>query len=118
GALSGKSDIDGTLAHELALKVAAIYDEKLENTGKAVEHYRRALQIEPEDSAALEALDRLFQREEKYPELLEIYKKKVDLAQDGDVRLGLLFRIASIWEEMLQNPEEAIATYREILGQD
>jgi tetratricopeptide (TPR) repeat protein len=117
GAL-GKGDLDGRLAHELALKVAAVYDERLEKTDKAVEHYRRALAIEPEDPQALEALDRLFTREEKYPELLEIYKKKVELSQSGDDRLALLFRIAQIWEEMLQNPEEAIATYREILGQD
>jgi len=113
-----KGELDGSLAHDLAMKVAAAWDERLGNTAKAVEYYRRALSIEPEDAAALEALDRLFAREQKYPELLEIYRKKVELSPDGDTRLQLLFRIASIWEEMLQNPDEAIATYREILGQD
>jgi tetratricopeptide (TPR) repeat protein len=117
GALA-KAELDGRLAHELELKVAAILDDKLEKTDKAIEHYKKALTIEPEDPQALEALDRLFTREEKYPDLLEIYKKKVELAQDGDERLNLLFRIAQIWEEMLAAPEEAIATYREILGQD
>ena len=38
--------------------------------------------------------------------------------RDPDERLNLLFRIASLWEEMLQSPEEAITTYKEILGHD
>jgi golgin subfamily B member 1 len=109
---------DQRLAHELSLKVAAAYDEKLENPDKAVEHYRRALSLEADDTVALEALDRLFSRDEKYGDLLEIYRKKADLARDPEDRLNLLFRIASLWEEMLGNPEEAIATYKEILGHD
>lgn len=117
-ALSTGNDLEPTLQHELALTVARIWDERLENAAKAVEHFKRALAIEPEDTQALEALDRLFTRDEKYPELLDIYKKKVELARDAEERLALLFRIASIWEEMLANPEEAIATYKEIAGQD
>jgi tetratricopeptide (TPR) repeat protein len=110
--------LDTGLLHELSLKVAAAYDERLDSTPKAIEHYRRALALEPEDTTALEALDRLFSREEKYSDLLDIYRRKVDLSHDPEERLALLFRIASLWEEMLQNPEEAITTYKEILGHD
>src|SRR4030095_2036349 len=46
------------LGHELAMKVASGYDERLEDSAKAVEYYRRALHLEPDDSLALEALDR------------------------------------------------------------
>jgi len=111
-------DLDGELVHEYALKVAAAYDERLDDSGKAVDYYRRVLQVEPEDTAALDALERIFAREEKYPELLEVYRKKVDLTSDPEVRVDVLFRIASIHEEMLQNTEEAIRAYNEVLGQD
>lgn len=110
--------LEPALMHELSLKVAAAYDERLEGPGKAIEHYRRALSIEPEDATALEALDRLFSHDEKWQDLLDIYRKKVELSRDPSERLNLLFRIASLWEEMLANPEEAITTYREILGHD
>ena len=110
--------LDVGLLHELSLKVAAAYDERLDDTAKAIDHYRKALALEPEDKTALEALDRLFSREEKWADLLEIYRRKVDLSADPDERLNLLYRIASLWEEMLQSPEEAITTYKEILGHD
>src|SRR5262249_37728462 len=110
--------LDTRLLHELSLKVAAAYDDRLDATAKAIEYYRRALSLEPDDQTALEALDRLFSREEKWSDLLEIYRRKVDLSRDPDERLNLLFRIASLWEEMLASPEEAITTYKEILGHD
>ncbi|HSD87851.1 MAG TPA: hypothetical protein VLB44_10070, partial [Kofleriaceae bacterium] len=112
-----KPDLDQRLAHELATKVARSYEDRLNQSEKAVEFFNKALAIEPEDLGALTALETIFTRDEKYPQLLEIYRKRVDIAQEPDQRLEFLFRIASIHEEMLQAPEEAIATYIEILGQ-
>lgn len=111
-------DIDPILAHELATKVARAYEDRLENTEKAVEFFRRALQIEPDDLAAINALELIFSREEKYSELLEVFRRKADISTDDDERLGILFRVASIHEEMLQNPDDAISAYNEILGHD
>lgn len=113
-----RQDLDPLLAHELATKVARAYEERLENTEKAIEFYRRALQVDPDDLASIEALERIFTREERYPELLEVFRRKVDISTEPDERLEILFRIASIHEEVLQNPEDAISTYNEILGQD
>ena len=114
----GRGDIDPALAHELATKVAHAYEERLENTEKAVEYYRRALQVEPDDLAAIGALENIFTRDERYPELLEVYRRKADISVDEQERLAILFRIASIHEEMLQNSEDAISAYNEILGND
>ncbi len=111
-------DLEPVLGHELSIKIAVAYDERLDNTEKAVQYYRSALQIEPDDSIAINALERIFVRDEKYSELLEVYRKKVEIVGESEEGIGLLLRIASIQEEMLQNSEEAISTYNEILGQD
>ena len=116
-ALAGP-DLDPSLVHELATKVARAYEERLGNSDKAVEYFRRALSIEPEDLEAIEALERIFQRDERYAELLEVFRRKVDISNDPDERMSILFRIASIHEEMLSNPDDAILTYNEILGHD
>src|SRR4029078_13629329 len=47
----------------------------------------------------------------------EVYRRRVDIAQEADERLDFLFRIASLHEEMLDNQDEAMAKYIEILGQ-
>ncbi len=110
-------DIETRLAHELATKVARSYEDRLNQSDKAVEFFRKALAIEPDDLTALAALEAIFTRDEKYPELLEIYRRRVDIAQEQPERLEFLFRIASIHEEMLGKPDDAIETYNEILGQ-
>ncbi|MBA3458412.1 MAG: tetratricopeptide repeat protein, partial [Deltaproteobacteria bacterium] len=113
----GEKDLDPRLAHELATKVARSYEDRLGKSDKAVEYYRKALAIENDDLAALAALEAIFTRDEKFPELLEVYRRRTDIAQDPDERLEFLFRIASLYEEMLNNQDEAITTYNEILGQ-
>jgi len=111
-------ELDPSLSHELATKVARAQSERLGDTSKAVEYYRKALQVEPDDLNALEALEQIFTRDEQYAELLDVYRKKVDITTEPDDRLRLLFQIASIYEEMLQNADGAIETYSEILGHD
>jgi len=120
GGASGEArrdDLDPALAHELATKVARSYEDRLGNSEKAVELYKKALAIEPDDLAALTALEAIFTRDDKFLDLLDVYRRRVDIAQDGDERLEFLFRIAALHEEMLNNQDEAIATYIEILGQ-
>ncbi|NVB84939.1 MAG: tetratricopeptide repeat protein [Kofleriaceae bacterium] len=116
GALENK-DIDPKLAHELSTKVARSYEDRLGNSAKAVEFFKKALSIETDDLAALAALEAIFTREEKFTELLEIYRRRIDIANEPDERLEFLYRSAAIHEEMLNAPDEAIAIYTEILGQ-
>ncbi|MDB4953107.1 MAG: Tetratricopeptide 2 repeat protein, partial [Myxococcales bacterium] len=108
---------DPKLAHELATTVARNYEDRLGNSAKAVDYYKKALTIEQDDLGALSALEAIFTRDEKYPDLLEIYRRRIDIAQEPDERLEFLFRSAQIHEEMLATPEEAIGIYQEILGQ-
>jgi tetratricopeptide (TPR) repeat protein len=114
----GREDMDPLLAHELATKVARAYEERLDKRDKAVEFYRRALQIDPDDVDALDALERIFTAGEQFAELLDVFRRKADIATEPQARLEMLFRIAAIHEEVLQNPEDAVSTYNEILGQD
>ncbi|MBV8761915.1 MAG: tetratricopeptide repeat protein, partial [Deltaproteobacteria bacterium] len=112
-----KKGLDPKLAHELATKIARSYEDRLGNSAKAVEFFRKALSIENDDLGALSALESIFTRDEKYTELLDIYRKRIEIANEPEERLEFLFRSAQIHEEMLGAPEEAISTYQEILGQ-
>ncbi len=114
----GGDKANAALLRELLLQVAVAYDEKLEKAEKAVEYFRRAQSIEPDDPQALEALEKLYTRNERWPELLDVYRKKVELSNDPSLREQIYFRMAYLWEEMLQNVDEAIATYKEVLSQD
>ena len=110
--------LDVPLQLELLMKLASILDERLEQPDRAVEFFRRAQELEPDNLTVLEALEKLYTRGEKWPELLEVYRRKADLSTDADEREGLFFRMAYIWEEMEGNIPEAVSTYKEVLAQD
>jgi tetratricopeptide (TPR) repeat protein len=114
-AIGGKK-LDQTLERELLLQVAIAYDERLGQAAKAVDYFRRAQEIQPEDPAALEALERLYTRTERWPDLVEVLKKKVDLVTSADERESIHGRIATIWEEAIGNADEAISAWQEVLG--
>jgi tetratricopeptide (TPR) repeat protein len=117
-AATTRADLPRALAHELATKVARNYEERLGKSDRRVTFYKKALELEPDDRDALAALEVIFARDEKYTDLLEVYRKKAEIAEEPDERLQILFRIASIHEEMLSQPTEAIRAYGEVLAQD
>ncbi len=112
-----KKKLAPALERELLLVIAVAYDEKLEKSEKAVEYFRRAQEILPEDASALEALERLYTRTERWPDLIETLRRKADLVTDAVQRVAIRVRIATVWEEMLANAEEAIAAWSEVLSE-
>jgi len=118
GGKPGSAQDEPALLRELLLQVAVAYDEKLEKADKAVEFFRRAQAIDADDPTALEALEKLYTRNERWTELVDVYKKKVELTAEPAEREQIYFRLAALWEEMLGNVDEAIVTYKEVLTQD
>jgi tetratricopeptide (TPR) repeat protein len=106
------------LERELLLVVAVAYDEKLEKSEQAVEYFRRAQQILPQDASALVALERLYTRTERWPDLIETLRRKADLVADPAERAPIRVRIATVWEEMLGNGDEAISAWTEVLSEN
>ena len=113
-----KGGLDSMLTRELLMHIAAAYDEQLDNSDKAVEFYSKAQALDPEDITALEALEKLYSRRQQWNELLAVYRKKVELAGEPEVRERMFFQMAKLWEEVLGNFEQAIATYKDVLAQD
>ena len=111
-------ELDSALAHEICLKVAGSYRDTLDDSEKATKYLQRALEIEPDDRSAMDSLESIYARDEKYPELLEVYRRKADVAVDPETRVDLLARIASVHEERLNDSSSAIDAYSEILAHD
>ncbi|MBP7288872.1 MAG: tetratricopeptide repeat protein [Nannocystaceae bacterium] len=111
-------DLPSTQLRALLTKLAELYDGQLNDPAKAIHCYQRSTDIDPEDASALDALETLYTRDQKWAELLDVYRRKVELENDPAVREGLRFKIASLQEDMLASPDDAITTYTEILADD
>ena len=68
---------DSRLQVETLLRVARIYEEETRETDRAIAAYRKVADIEPDRPEGLQALDRLYTRTERWPELAEVLRSEV-----------------------------------------
>ena len=102
----------------LHLRVATWYDEKLSQPQHAGTHYQYVLAIEPDNVAALSALEQLLERYQNWPKVAEVLARKVELLIDPDERRASLTRLAGVYETKLDNPDAAILAYEQVVQID
>lgn len=103
----------------LLARVAGLEENQLADRAAAIATWRDILDDQPADAGALDALERLYQAAEQWRELIDVLRRKLDLAgTTPDAARELLTRIAEIHEVMLEEPDEAIAAHLEALDRD
>lgn len=95
-------------------RASEIYESVLERPQRAVEVFRRILEIDPEEMNAIDALIRLFITDARWEDLLAIYERKIDLVTDPDEKKKLHFEVASVYEGELKDIPKAIDAYNKV----
>lgn len=111
----GLSDPD--LARQYWMRLASI-EERLGKVDEAASSYEKVLALDPADAEALQAMDALYRRTGHWEELIGVFRKRIELAQDGGDREAIYAQMALVFEEKLGKPDDAIAAYREVLSLD
>ncbi|MGZ6093888.1 MAG: tetratricopeptide repeat protein, partial [Polyangiales bacterium] len=109
---------DPPLKREYWFRIASLQEQKLNKVEAAAKSYEAILELDPADADALAALEQLYLRTERWNDLIKVVQKRIDLADDAGAREALYGRMASIYEERLGKPEDAIASWREVLSID
>ncbi len=115
--LGGKQE-DATLGSTLTMMSARVYQADLGDVETAIGLYRRVLEIDEAHLAAAESLERLFRQTERYQDLSLILQRKSSIVDEPQDKKLALFQAASIEEDVLAQPEAAIAVYRKVLEID
>jgi tetratricopeptide (TPR) repeat protein len=102
----------------LQLRSAEVLKDEIADLDRAIEAYCAILAEHPDDATALEALDELYVRTERWSDLSTILETQVDRAQDVEERTALYLRLAENAEHRLGQPEEAVRCYSEVFYQD
>ena len=109
-------DIPGRV--EWLRKIAKVLDGKALDVDGAVSAFRRITELDGTNALALKELAELLEREKRWPALVTTLKRSEELAPTMEDRLALRYRAAGLWEQQLENPDQAIATYKLILDDD
>ncbi len=99
-------------------RATEIYESVLERANDAVVVFRKVLEVDAEDMTAIDALIRIFVGQGSWPELLEVYEKKVDLISDLEEKKRLHLEVASVYESELKDNAKAIDSYSKVLELD
>ncbi len=106
---------------EILRKVGVIQEDLLEDTASAVATHREILDGDPEDRPALDALERLHAARGEWAELIDVLRRRVDLASDQRARRDLLWRIAELTEHKLHDGRtgtDVVAAYTALLDEN
>lgn len=110
------TDPDAALAMRRSLARAC--DERLNDYGRARAHWELVFELDENDAEAVESLERIFTRTEEWTALVDLYLRRADRSLDAREKIAILGKVCNLYEEVLEDPEQAIGVYRQILDVD
>jgi tetratricopeptide (TPR) repeat protein len=105
-------------AEQVALqsRVAAIYAERLGDLERAVEAYRRLIDLAPDSIAALDALCELETRRQDWMAVQETLVRKLEAVGSGPAKIPVYRQLARLAVERHGSSDDAIGYLQEILN--
>ncbi len=103
---------DPEVQRGFALKLAALYEEKLKSEDKAIAHYRRVRELPGDEMVALAALDRLLSKSNATSELSEILEREAEVAPEALAQAEFLFRLGELRSNVLYDLDGALAAFK------
>ncbi len=105
------------------VEIAKLCAERLGDSKEAINAWNRVLELDEHDAESLAALAALYEREKRWPALVEVLRRQAtrapSVASAGEradrTRVGLLERAATLLMERMSQAEAAAEIYKEIL---
>jgi tetratricopeptide (TPR) repeat protein len=99
----------------ILLRVAELARTKLSDAALAKECHRRALELRPEEPRALLALESLHEEAGEHEHLIDVLKRRAEIAPSDDDKRVILYKQAKICDAALGDRDRAIGVYEQVL---
>ncbi len=100
---------------ELLAWAADLLAGRLGRHDEAIALYGQVLDLDPANLRAIEALEDLYRRLERFEDLVETLQRKADFAPDPETRVAAPSAKGQVLHERLGNTPEAVETYLQVL---
>jgi tetratricopeptide (TPR) repeat protein len=105
-------EMDDAVRTALLHEIGEYQFHMIGNGPAAIHAYRRALEANPSDTVALEALDDLYERSGDGEALAEILRQRLDIEVESEARVGLALRLGRLFDARLNDRAQAIDAFR------
>ena len=105
----------GMVRAKILLHLGRLRDERLDDAEEAEAAYRRALEADPANPDALQALTALFKKRGRIRELVITLEQRFEAAASLDEKKATLLEAAKLYDEELHDVDEAVAALKRIL---
>ena len=99
---------------DLLLQLCFLFEEILDEPKHAISSYEQALELDPTHTPSRRALQRLYGRLKRWPELAELLRRDLDEAT-GQEAVDLAHELATIYETRLERVPDAVDHYELVL---
>jgi serine/threonine protein kinase/lipopolysaccharide biosynthesis regulator YciM len=100
------------------VRVAEVYEDQLNDMPEATRRFEAVLAIDPSHTGALKGLDRIYNRQGRYQELLANLASQLSVAATPRQKINLLERIAALHEEEFLDHAQAASALEAVLEID
>lgn len=106
---------DQKLVVALLHKNGELYEEKMNDRPNAVLAYRKVLALAPDYLPSLKALGRIYLAEQRFDELVDMYRQELEATSIPEHAATLAYKIGEIYDERLRRVDDAVVAYRRVL---
>lgn len=103
---------------ELWRKLGELYEMQMGQIDEAIGAYNAILHIDPADILAIESLERIYEAYDRWQALVDVLNQKAAATYDPDEIVAIRYRMAQVLEERLNDIDQTVATYQQILEVD
>ncbi len=100
------------------VRVAEVYEDALNDTAEATRRFEAVLAFDPSHASALKGLDRIYNRQGRYQELLANLGRQLSVAGTPRQKINLLERMAALHEEEFLDHAQAASALEAVLEID
>lgn len=101
----------------LLVELAKLSAERLDRPGDAIALWQEVLATDPAAPGALDALEKLTEREKDWPGHVRVLETRIAAATELDERLRLLVKLGEVQGERLGDPGAASTTWKRVLSE-
>jgi tetratricopeptide (TPR) repeat protein len=103
---------------QLLAELGDVEGNVLDQAPRAIDAWQRLLAIDATDARAMDALEQLYAREERWDDCATLLERRAALADDEGAGVYTLLQLADVLERHLDAPERAVDAYQRVLSRD